>query len=422
MNSKDTLDVTEADLTSDAGSSSSGSPSSESSSSRALAISSAFRRLGSQDWRRKAYRNQVNIDFARLWRRSLLVSLVLVLISAGSFLLRGFNLGIEFEGGVSWELTSSETSTEAIRDALRPVGMADARIQSLGGDIFRIRAEVSETNLEEIRGVSQILSELDGVNEGDISYSAVGPSWGSEITRAMRTALIVFFILIAFYIWLRLEWRMTLAALVAVLHDIAVTVGFYALFQLEVTPATVIAFLTILGYSLYDTLVVFDKIKENESRLSASRRHTYNQLVVSATNQVLMRSVNTTITSILPVLSLLILGGFLLGAVALQEFAVALLVGMVAGTYSSLFVATPITARLKEREPHWVEVRARLSQHGLAEPASGTAKSSADIPIAATSPASFRKAPSPEKKRSVTSQSRVRTARTHPPRPRKKKK
>ena len=200
------------------------------------------------------------------------------------------------------------------------------------------------------------------------------------------------------------------------------TVGFYALFQLEVTPATVIAFLTILGYSLYDTLVVFDKIRENESRLSASRRHTYTQLVVSATNQVLMRSVNTTITSILPVLALLVVGSFLLGAVTLQEFAVALLVGMVAGTYSSLFVATPITARLKEREPHWVEVRSRLSQHGLVEPASGTAKSPADMPLGAPPAPSLKKAPSPDKKRSVTSQSRVRTARTHPPRPRKKKK
>lgn len=393
----------------------------ESSPSDASAFSSAFRRLGSHDWRRKAYRNQVNIDFARLWRYSLVVSLALVLISAGSFLLRGFNLGIEFEGGVSWEMTSSETSTEAIRDALRPVGLADARIQSLGGDIFRIRAEVSETNLAEIRQVSRALGELDGVNEDDISYSAVGPSWGSEITRAMRTALIVFFILIAIYIWLRLEWRMTLAALVAVLHDIAVTVGFYALFQLEVTPATVIAFLTILGYSLYDTLVVFDKIRENESRLSASRRHTYTQLVVSATNQVLMRSVNTTITSVLPVLALLIVGSFLLGAVTLQEFAVALLVGMVAGTYSSLFVATPITARLKEREPHWMEVRSRLSQHGLAEPEAGSAISAGAAPFAPP-PSSLKKAPSPEKKRSVTSQSRVRTARTHPPRPRKKKK
>lgn len=412
MNSQETFDVGEDAETSDAGSSSSGSS----------AFSSTFRGLGSQGWRRRAYRNQVNVDFARIWRRSLLVSLLLVLISAGSFLLRGFNLGIEFEGGVSWELTSTETSTEAIRDALRPVGLADARIQSLGGDIFRIRAEVAETNLEEIREVSEALGELDGVNEDDISYSAVGPSWGSEITRAMRTALIVFFILIAIYIWLRLEWRMTLAALVAVLHDIAVTVGFYALFQLEVTPATVIAFLTILGYSLYDTLVVFDKIRENESRLSASRRHTYTQLVVSATNQVLMRSVNTTITSILPVLALLVVGSFLLGAVTLQEFAVALLVGMVAGTYSSLFVATPITARLKEREPHWVEVRNRLSQHGLVEPASGTAKSPADMPLGAPPAPSLKKAPSPDKKRSVTSQSRVRTARTHPPRPRKKKK
>lgn len=374
-----------------------------------------------RNWRRKIYRNQLNIDFAGLWRRSLWISLALVLIAAGSFFLRGFNLGIEFEGGVSWELASTETSTEEIRDALRPEGLADARIQSLGGNLYRIRAEVEETNLAEIREVSAALGELEGVSEDDISYSAVGPSWGSEITNSMRNALIAFFILISIYIWIRLEWRMTLAALVAVVHDIAVTVGFYALFQLEVTPATVIAFLTILGYSLYDTLVVFDKIRENESRLSATRRHTYTQLVVSSTNQVMMRSVNTTITSVLPVLALLVVGSFLLGAVTLQEFAVALLVGLLAGTYSSLFVATPITARLKEKEPHWREVRHRLSQHGLTEPEAGAAKSP-DAAVATPTLAGIKKAPSPEKKRSVTSQSRVRTARTHPPRPRKKKK
>ncbi len=374
-------------------------------------------RRSKNSWRRNAYRNQLNIDFARLWRRSLWISLALVLISVGSFLLRGFNLGIEFEGGVSWEMASSEISTEEIRDVLRPVGLADARIQSLGGNLYRIRAEISETNLAEIREVSAALGELDGVSENDISYNAVGPSWGSEITNSMRNALIAFFILIPIYIWIRLEWRMTVAAFVAVLHDIAITVGFYSLFQREVTPATVIAFLTILGYSLYDTLVVFDKIRENESRLSASRRHTYTQLVVSSTNQVMMRSVNTTITSVLPVLALLLVGSFVLGAVTLQEFAVALLVGLLAGTYSSLFVAAPITAYLKEREPHWQEVRYRLSQHGSSKPEIGMA-SPADV-IAALPP-SIRK-PS-DKGRSITSQSRVRTARTHPPRPRKKKK
>lgn len=378
------------------------------------------RRRSKNSWRRNAYRNQLSIDFVRLWRRSLWISLALVLISVGSFLLRGFNLGIEFEGGVSWEMASSEISTEEIRDVLRPVGLADARIQSLGGNLYRIRAEISETNLAEIRAVSAALGELDGVSENDISYSAVGPSWGSEITNSMRNALIAFFILIPIYIWIRLEWRMTVAAFVAVLHDIAITVGFYSLFQREVTPATVIAFLTILGYSLYDTLVVFDKIRENESRLSASRRHTYTQLVVSSTNQVMMRSVNTTITSVLPVLALLLVGSFVLGAVTLQEFAVALLVGLLAGTYSSLFVATPITAYLKEREPHWQEVRHRLSQHGSSKPEMGMTKSPADV-IAAPPP-SIKQSPSSEKKRSITSQSRVRTARTHPPRPRKKKK
>jgi len=206
---------------------------------------------------------------------------------------------------------------------------------------------------------------------------------------------------------------MTVAALVAVIHDIVLTVGFYALFQLEITPATTIAFLTILGYSLYDTLVVFDKIRDNENRLAVGRKHTYSQIVVISTNQVLMRSVNTTITSVLPVAALLVIGSFILGAVALQEFAIALLVGLIAGTYSSLFVATPITAYLKEREEYWILIRNRLTLH------SGESGSET-LPAPNLRDSQARQRPS--KKRRITAESRVRTTATHPPRPRKKSK
>ena len=512
--------------------------------------------------RKRAYRNQTAIDFSKIWPRMLIVSVVLILVSIGSFLLRGVNLGIEFEGGASWELSSVDTSTSEIRDALRTVGLADARIQKLGSNSYRIRAEIESTNtaqLEQVeeallsnlgeanleiefeRGASWKLSSLDtstseiqdalrtvdfadariedlgnesyrirteidetntaqleqveqallsnlgeanleiefeggaswelssldtstdkiqdalrtvnfadariedlgnesyrisaeidetntaqleqveeallsnlggGLDAANISRSAVGPSWGDEITNSTRTALIVFFCLIALYIWIRLEWRMTLAALVAVFHDIVVTVGFYSLFQLEITPATTIAFLTILGYSLYDTLVVFDKIRDNENRLAVSRKHTYSQLVVLSTNQVLMRSVNTTITSVLPVLALLIIGNFVLGAVTLQEFAIALLVGLIAGTYSSLFVATPINAYLKEREEYWVLIRNRLQNRGT-EDAKAT-------PIPSIKEGQGPKRPN--KRHRITSESRVRTTATHPPRPRKKTK
>ncbi len=363
---------------------------------------------------RRAYRNQTAFDFAKIWPRMLVVSVALILISVGSFLLRGVNLGIEFEGGVSWELSSLDASTSEIRDALRPVGFADARIQKLGSDTYRIRAEVEATNTTEIDQVEvALLGNLDGLEAENISFSAVGPSWGDEITDKTRTALIVFLCLIALYIWLRMEWRMTVAALVAVIHDIVLTVGFYALFQLEITPATTIAFLTILGYSLYDTLVVFDKIRDNENRLAVGRKHTYSQIVVISTNQVLMRSVNTTITSVLPVAALLVIGSFILGAVALQEFAIALLVGLIAGTYSSLFVATPITAYLKEREEYWILIRNRLTLH------SGESGSET-LPAPNLRDSQARQRPS--KKRRITAESRVRTTATHPPRPRKKSK
>ncbi len=363
---------------------------------------------------RRAYRNQTAFDFAKIWPRMLVVSVALILISVGSFLLRGVNLGIEFEGGVSWELSSLDASTSEIRDALRPVGFADARIQKLGSDTYRIRAEVEATNTTEIDQVEvALLGNLDGLEAENISFSAVGPSWGDEITEKTRTALIVFLCLIALYIWLRMEWRMTVAALVAVIHDIVLTVGFYALFQLEITPATTIAFLTILGYSLYDTLVVFDKIRDNENRLAVGRKHTYSQIVVISTNQVLMRSVNTTITSVLPVAALLVIGSFILGAVALQEFAIALLVGLIAGTYSSLFVATPITAYLKEREEYWILIRNRLTLH------SGESGSET-LPAPNLRDSQARQRPS--KKRRITAESRVRTTATHPPRPRKKSK
>ena len=363
-----------------------------------------------------AYRNRTTIDFPRIWPRMLLVSAVLIVLSVGGFLVRGVNLGIEFEGGVSWEITSVSASTSDIREALRPVGFADARIQKLGGDTYRIRAEIDETNAEQIQAVeASLIANLPGLQDSDISSNAVGPSWGDEITNKTRTALIVFLCLIALYIWLRMEWRMTFAALLAVIHDIVVTVGFYALFQLEITPATTIAFLTILGYSLYDTLVVFDKIRDNENRLSIGRKHTFTQLVTLSTNQVFMRSLNTTITSVMPVLSLLLVGSFLLGAVTLQEFAIALLVGLLAGTYSSLFVATPITAYLKEREEYWKLIRIRLEHYG-----------GAGSPDAEAPPAQIPKDDSHRKrinkKHRITAQSSVRTTATHPPRPRKKSK
>ena len=212
------------------------------------------------------YRGEQRFDFPSLWRRALIGSGVLVLLSVGSFFVQGLNLGIEFEGGTSWEVLAPDASVSDARDALADTGAAAAKIQTVGGDSIRVRADIEDP--EGVAEVTAALAELAGAQPGDVSITTVGPSWGDEITTKARNALIWFFIIVAGYIAVRLEWKMAVGALVAVAHDIVVSVGVYSVFQFEVTPATVIAFLTIMGYSLYDTIVVYDKVREIDGRLS----------------------------------------------------------------------------------------------------------------------------------------------------------
>jgi preprotein translocase subunit SecF len=199
-------------------------------------------------------RNENRIDFPSLWKRSLTASAVLFVVAVGALAFLGLNLGIEFEGGASWEVRSAEVTSEKLQSSLEPLGLGNARIQNVGRETWRVRAETeSAAALEEVKIA---LADAAGIDQADVTASAVGASWGDEVTAKARNALVVFFIVLFIYISLRLEWKMAVGALAAVAHDILLTVGVYALFQLEVTSATVIAFLTILGYSLYDTLVV----------------------------------------------------------------------------------------------------------------------------------------------------------------------
>ncbi len=192
-------------------------------------------------------------------------------------------------------------------------------------------------------------------SERQRNVSDVGPTWGSEITKKAIIAVIVFFIVVVLYISFRFEWKMALAALIAVIHDLLVTAGIYSLFGFQVTPDTVIAILTILGYSLYDTVVVFDRIRESTRGLGASGRMTYEDVVNLSMNQVLARSINTSLVAILPVLSVLVIGAEILGASTLQYFGLALVIGLTSGAYSSIFIASPILSQLKEREPRYSE-------------------------------------------------------------------
>ena len=282
------------------------------------------------------------------------------------------------------------------------------------------------------------LASLAGVDVTEVSVTTVGPSWGDQITDKARNALIWFFIIVAGYIAIRLEWKMAVGALIAVAHDIVISVGLYAVFQFEVTPATVIAFLTIMGYSLYDTIVVYDKVRDVGGRLTVTGRYTYSEMMNLSLNQVLMRSINTSITSVLPVVSMLVIGSLFLGALTLREFAIALLIGILVGTYSSIFVAASVVAYMKERE---AENRATAAKVQARSGDTGTRRvSDEDVTLAGIPAARTRQPTTSSRERSAgggsqrpargqaaqRSAAAKRTASSarpgQPPKPRKKKK
>jgi preprotein translocase subunit SecF len=300
----------------------------------------------------RLFRGQTAIDFYGKRKVGLILAIVAVVVTVGSLFTQGLNLGLDFEGGNAWDVPASETFgvDEAI-DVLEDNGVSTsgARIQLRSSETTEVvTVQVEELPRGQAEEVTAAFAEAAGVGVDEISFSFTSSTWGSEITEKAIRALVIFLIVVSIFISIRFEWRMALAAIAAMVNDVIVAVGVYSVFQFEVTPATVIAFLTILGYSLYDTIVVFDRVEENEGRY-ASTRMPYEDIVNISMNQVLVRSLLTSLSSILPVLSLLIVGAGLMGAVALREFSLALLVGMVSGVYSSIFIATPLLAWLRSK-------------------------------------------------------------------------
>ncbi len=308
-------------------------------------------------------RGETNVNFIKWWRRSMIASAVLIVISIGSMFLQGLNLGIDFKGGVSWEVKAPGVSVDEARAALDSVGEGSAKIQIVGTDILRVQGP--ESTIDHEAEVRRTLAELAGTDPSNVSVSTVGASWGGDVTRSAIRALVFFFIAILIYLTIRLELRMAIAAIIAVFHDVIISVGVYSVFQFEVTPGTVIAFLTILGFSIYDTIVVDDKIKENERLVGVSGRMSYAQMTSLSMNQVLLRSINTTVVSLLPVISLLVVGAGIMGAVTLEEFSIALLVGLLVGAYSSIYIAAPVLVMLKDREPKNRAINERLTAQGV---------------------------------------------------------
>jgi preprotein translocase subunit SecF len=321
------------------------------------------------------YHERTNFDFTgRPWRWAILSGTVIVIALVAIFS-RGLNLGIDFEGGTSWQVPvkGRSASASSVRGVISPLGLSDAKVLVLKGDSgTSVRVQSKDVNPNQEGAITDALAKYGGVQRADVSVSTVGPTFGDQVRNNAVKALIVFFALIAIYLSIRFEIKMAAAAIVAVIHDIIVTVGVYAITGFEVTPATVVAFLTILGFSLYDTVVVFDKVKENVATIGTVRGDSYSKMVNRSMNQVLMRSISTSFVAVLPVASLLFVGAGLFGALALRDFALALFVGLLTGAYSSIFVATPLLAWWKEREPRNVALRERSAvQLARAEASAG---------------------------------------------------
>ncbi len=316
---------------------------------------------------RRLFRGETSFDFAGRWRRWFAISGTVIVVGLVSLGVRGLNFSIDFKGGTVWSVPSN-ASVSTVRSAVGAAvpGFGQSTVQILTNSLTHQRTVQVEAaakvtgNQAEVTAVTDALAKVAHVSPNAVTLSDVGPSWGSIITDKAIEAVIVFLVAVSIYIWLRFEGKMAVAALTALVHDILVTVGIYSLSGFQVSPDTVIAFLTILGYSLYDTIVVFDRVQENTRGLASSNKLTYTDTVNISMNQVLARSLNTSLVAILPILSILVVGAWILGATALEDFGLALVVGLTTGAYSSIFIASPLLALMKEREPRYSEIRRRL--------------------------------------------------------------
>jgi preprotein translocase subunit SecF len=311
----------------------------------------------------RLYNGEVSYDFIGRRKVWYAISGAFVLISLVSLLVRGFNLGIDFEGGGVFEFKpNTATTVTEVKDTVQAAGVpGEPIVEKIGSGIGQYRVKTESLSSDEVSAVAAQLSSKYGVKPDDINPTSVSATWGKQITNKALLGLGVFLLLVILYISARFESRMAAAAIIALLHDIIITAGIYSIVGFEVTPSTVIAFLTILGYSLYDTVVVFDKVRENTVGLAGGSRMDYSSAANLSVNQTLMRSINTSLTSLLPVGSLLFVGVFLLGAGSLKDLSLSLFVGIATGAYSSIFVATPLLADLKEREPQFKALKARVA-------------------------------------------------------------
>ncbi|MEU6218038.1 protein translocase subunit SecF [Streptomyces sp. NPDC047022] len=316
----------------------------------------------------RLHRGEVGYDFVgkrKIWYG---VSILITITAILGLTVRGLNMGIEFQGGADFTTPKTSVSVAQAGTYAQAASGHQAVVQKLGTGGLRIQiAGIDTSKSDQIK--ASLAKDLK-VPAESINADLVGPSWGEEIAGKAWEGLAIFMVLVVIYLAIAFEWRMALAALVALIHDITITTGIYALVGFEVTPGTVIGLLTILGYSLYDTVVVFDSLKEQTKDLTKQTRWTYSEIANRSINGTLVRSINTTVVALLPVAGLLFIGGGFLGAGTLNDISLSLFVGLAAGAYSSIFIATPLVADLKEREPQFKALKKRV----LAKRAQGGAE------------------------------------------------
>jgi preprotein translocase subunit SecF len=314
----------------------------------------------------RLYRGEVSVNFVGRQRLWYTISAVILAVSVVALLVFGLNFSVDFKGGSVFQFPAGTASITQVRQTVSGAGGGDDAIVQ---KITNLKTGSSDWSVQTHQLTSTQQSSVESAITHDfhltpsqVSSQFVGASWGSQISKKALEALIVFLIVIVIYLSIAFEWKMAVAALIALAHDIVITVGVYALLGFQVSPASVIGLLTILGYSLYDTVVVFDKVRENTAGLLGSARTTYSQAANQALNQTLVRSINTSVIALLPVAAILFIGAGLLGAGELKDLALVLFVGMLSGTYSSICIATPVLADLKEREPQYKALAKRVAQ------------------------------------------------------------
>ncbi|MGO4598678.1 protein translocase subunit SecF [Terrabacter sp. 2RAF25] len=319
------------------------------------------------------YTGKRSIDFIKRQKTWYALSAVLIALALVGIFVKGLNFGIEFSGGSEFRIqgvTNSQGYEEKAQTAIADAGIQGNVVSTIvGQNTVRVQSEAASERTDE---ATAALAKEFGVPASSVSASLIGPSWGQSVSQQAIQGLVVFLILVTIVMALYFRtWKMAVSGLVALLHDLVITVGIYALFGFEITPSSMIGFLTILGYSLYDTVVVFDKVRENTADAFRTKRSTYSAAANLAVNQTLVRSINTTVVALLPIAAVLVVGFTLLGPGTLLDLSLALFIGIGVGAYSSIFIATPLLVDLRRNEPAVRQLDKYVARHGASSAVTG---------------------------------------------------